>query len=622
MAEDLTAGTYIHKWNEFTVTVDEIGVVDLSRLVDARVWIDKGAAHFGNFVHHFAFRADGKTGRGTVSVWGLANVVDDTKGWRDNSDEALFARLYWTASAWRIYFWETTTPTQDNYTGLTEDTWYYAIVTRAGTSATMEIYSDEAHTVLVDTLGITIPVDSYRYFFPANSENDGDAAIVSASMKDYSLDGGGTTENLLPHLKLSGTGALLTASSTALDIAGLTEDEDAWVSDDQGAGTIADFEYLFKAYMATTGTGSFAVLVAATNIVSDMRDWLVNDREAVGLRARETSVFNVTLEDFEGNESDTLVGCALNTWYWFTLDRNGATVTGYAYTDEARTDLVGSASVTIDAGRTFRYVNVANSDNNGDNDTTYFQVEDLDLQGGGVIVEASGTIAAVSSLTAAASYATSVTLDFSWTASESADVDHYNLYHSRNAPIDPNNDSPLAQPTGESYQLEITPIQAGTHTFLLRAVDTDGNEEANILQMLKVFVGCDGVLITALPVEPRIVRAEAVADGKVKVSFYYDPTQESGGGGAAYEGRVYWDDGTGTVDWSAPKATASMSSPTRANWWTWTSEALVDEQAYLFGVRIATAASPDGYETDNEDTYNATPDANVPDAPVLAGELI
>lgn len=39
-------------------------------------------------------------------------------------------------------------------------------------------------------------------------------------------------------------------------------------------------------------------------------------------------------------------------------------------------------------------------------------------------------------------------------------------------------------------------------------------------------------------------------------------------GAQAAEARIYWDAGTGTIDWSAPKATVPMNHPTAATRYT------------------------------------------------------
>jgi hypothetical protein len=124
------------------------------------------------------------------------------------------------------------------------------------------------------------------------------------------------------------------------------------------------------------------------------------------------------------------------------------------------------------------------------------------------------------------------------------------------------------------------------------------------------------------PSEPRLVKAEPVSGGRIKVSWLYDPTREYLGPGAAQEARIYGDGGTGTMDWNTPIGTVAMDGTTSIERWPWTSGALTDGVTYQFAVRIATAAYPDGRETQNEDSVSAMPDSGVPMAPTLQAAVV
>ncbi|MFP4028630.1 MAG: hypothetical protein ACLFWL_12635 [Candidatus Brocadiia bacterium] len=151
-------------------------------------------------------------------------------------------------------------------------------------------------------------------------------------------------------------------------------------------------------------------------------------------------------------------------------------------------------------------------------------------------------------------------------------------------------------------------------------MDSDGNEEANIQQMVTVIL--DSGTETGIPAEPRSVTVSSVAGGKIEVEFLYDPYYEENGPGIAEEARIYWDDGTGTMDWSSPHATVSLGGPTEADRYTWESAALTDGTEYQFTVRIASDVHPAGIETENTDTHVATPDSDVPATPALEAEVI
>jgi len=196
------------------------------------------------------------------------------------------------------------------------------------------------------------------------------------------------------------------------------------------------------------------------------------------------------------------------------------------------------------------------------------------------------------------------TLTLTWQASGSVDVTSYRLRSSEGqAELDlasvPVQDSPAL-----SYQ-QIFTTETGTWIFSVRAVDSGGNEEANITHVLAIPFE-DGAPASR-PAEPRLVEARAISGGRIEQAWLYDPRHEENGPGAAHEARIYWDAGTGEMDWTAPYATVEMNHATQATRYTWQSEPLTDGQEYRFVVRIATAAHPDGIETRNTEHYSATP---------------
>ncbi len=217
-------------------------------------------------------------------------------------------------------------------------------------------------------------------------------------------------------------------------------------------------------------------------------------------------------------------------------------------------------------------------------------------------------------------YVPKVTLRLDWTHSESADRDHYTIRHSGGDPfLDPDAD-PDDTTTNNYYELEVDADATGTWIFLVRCVDTDGNEEGNISCLAWVYL-VDGQE-SAIPAEPRNVKVDPIAGGKLRVSWLYTPWQEQNGPGAAHEGRIYGDGGTGTMDFSSPVATVAMSNPTEEDSFSWDSGVLSDGTFYGYVVRVATAAHPGGIETQNTDVHYGTPDSDVPTTPVLDAKII
>jgi len=212
------------------------------------------------------------------------------------------------------------------------------------------------------------------------------------------------------------------------------------------------------------------------------------------------------------------------------------------------------------------------------------------------------------------------TLTLIWSASPSADVAAYRVRSSGGAGLLALAAAPVQEAAGLSYEQVFTD-ETGWFIFLVRAVDGDGKEEASLSQALALYVE-DGQLAAA-PVEPDRVYAVPAAGGKVEVGWTYRPWRESPPGtGAAFEARVYSDGGAGAVDFDEPAATVAMGSPTAEAEYDWTSGVLEDGGRYLFVVRIATAAWPNGIETQNTAAVGAVAESDVPTTPILTATVV
>jgi len=211
------------------------------------------------------------------------------------------------------------------------------------------------------------------------------------------------------------------------------------------------------------------------------------------------------------------------------------------------------------------------------------------------------------------------TLTVSWTASPDSDVASYRVRSSEGAESLELADAPVQDTADLSWQ-KVFAGETGTWVVLVRAVDNDGNEEAHLEGALTLaFEAGDA---SATPAAPRLTEVEAVEDGKIAVSWLYDPYFEIGGPGGGVEARIYWDAGTGAIDWSVPLATVAMSGPAAATRYTWTSGPLTHGTEYRFCVRVASDSHPAGIETQNADEHEATVDSDVPTAAVLTAQIV
>ncbi len=214
-----------------------------------------------------------------------------------------------------------------------------------------------------------------------------------------------------------------------------------------------------------------------------------------------------------------------------------------------------------------------------------------------------------------------VNTTISWTESVSDDIDHYNVYKSGsegNVPLDGDPEFQTA-----TNQLDDAITEEGVWRYLVRAVDTTGQEESNITQLVTItyYKDSNNDPVVVKPADPVYITATALAGGKAEIKWAYDPANEIGGIGVAEESRIYYDNGTGTVDYSSPLATVAMDNPTNDVKYNYTTGVL-PEDTYKFVVRVATKAHPNGIETDNTGYAEVTTDATPPDAPSISGEII
>jgi len=158
--------------------------------------------------------------------------------------------------------------------------------------------------------------------------------------------------------------------------------------------------------------------------------------------------------------------------------------------------------------------------------------------------------------------------------------------------------------------------ETGTYLFSVRAVDLDGNEEANISQV--VAIPFENGTAAALPAEPLLVEARAISGGRIELEWLYDLALEYLGPGAAHEARIYWDGGAGVIDWSAPHVMVAMVILLKPR-------ATRGSRSCLrtrFVLRIATDAFPARIETQNSEACSTIPDTTAAQSPRLFAQII
>jgi hypothetical protein len=162
-------------------------------------------------------------------------------------------------------------------------------------------------------------------------------------------------------------------------------------------------------------------------------------------------------------------------------------------------------------------------------------------------------------------------------------------------------------PVGDTDQLSfLTSVlgQPSDNRFGVRAYDdVTGHEELNADAVVRIVVDGDGVDITLQPAAPIALRARAVADGTVKVSWSYDPAAP---GGLPTGFRVWVTLGTVVNFGNPPAATLAFLGPVYHEVEV---ESLTDGATYAVGVRAYNAAA----EEPNTNQVLVVADATGPD---------
>lgn len=146
---------------------------------DVYVYSDKGESHFTDFEHKIDTQAIFASDWANGVFWALANEVDDWYYLETNALHAIGVRWFHSKDdgTYHIRFHDTNVGIPGGgYVQLgpyPASTWYYLTIRRTGTTATLEIYSDQARTNLVDTATITCTDTPYRYVFAAMTRNYG-----------------------------------------------------------------------------------------------------------------------------------------------------------------------------------------------------------------------------------------------------------------------------------------------------------------------------------------------------------------------------------------------------------------------------------------------------------------
>lgn len=174
---DLTTYIEVDPEDKLTVISDRITASGLERDQDAYVYKDKGVDFYdGDFSFEFyTFMDSSSDSLSNFYPFIVANQINNLRQ-LFLSDNTLSVDIQSVSSTMRVQLRQLafgSTVRQDS-AFLSFDTEYWHTVERIGGTLTDKIYSDQARTVLVDTLSINpTSIVKYRYEYPANALNIG-----------------------------------------------------------------------------------------------------------------------------------------------------------------------------------------------------------------------------------------------------------------------------------------------------------------------------------------------------------------------------------------------------------------------------------------------------------------
>ena len=160
--------------------------------------------------------------------------------------------------------------------------------------------------------------------------------------------------------------------------------EDCYLYYDYGVDFFgSDWEHLVDVRVAASNTLAISECWMLSNALDDMNGLFTAEEDLLTIFFYESSlgVINIYLREYYNavHYSDSYVGVE-NTWYYFTIQKAGTAFTCKIYSDSARTSLLDTLSITLQADHSFRYVFACNSYNAGTAQINDLDIENLDLQ--------------------------------------------------------------------------------------------------------------------------------------------------------------------------------------------------------------------------------------------------
>lgn len=174
--EDLTTYTAVGYSLYFTILPCSVDVMTYEN-ASLYLYKDYGVNYFGDFHHAFTFICTSLASNSRFILWMVSEDIGDYRALLVANKTAVCVEYVWlgTSPDHRIVL-------REAYGGVEYSTaltpWsltnYYFNVVKSGTALTVYIYSDEARTLLITTISLTLQADhKFRYHYAVSSDNHG-----------------------------------------------------------------------------------------------------------------------------------------------------------------------------------------------------------------------------------------------------------------------------------------------------------------------------------------------------------------------------------------------------------------------------------------------------------------
>jgi hypothetical protein len=170
--ENLSTYTEVDASNVLSRTSTRVTGTNVDANIEAYLYKDYGVDYFNGVDIYFEVYVNSSSSDIGTMAMGFSDTIDDISGWESDSLQ-LWGRKY--AGKYRAFLMRGYAIANDYGDYNLDQVYYWHIVRVAGnTTVNAYIYSDSAHTTLVDTLTVTgYTTAKWRYLYTASSQNYG-----------------------------------------------------------------------------------------------------------------------------------------------------------------------------------------------------------------------------------------------------------------------------------------------------------------------------------------------------------------------------------------------------------------------------------------------------------------